>query len=122
MLGVYAMKSFTSIGDVSLDDLLNLLDAWEVGSLVDWQVQAWAERISEGEEWPLFDPADPRAALADVIQLLDLLYGQHILRQDIPALREYLATYQRSPDEASQSLDEYWARVPLEERRKLPRT
>ncbi len=114
------MREFTSIRAVSLSDLLQVLEAWELGQVAYWQVQDWAERISEGEEWPTFNIDDPKSAVANVIDLLDLMYVEHLLRQDIPALRAYLHTYLISPEKASQDLDAHWSRIELDERRKIP--
>lgn len=111
------MKKFTSIHDVTFDDLLEVLQAWEDGSLQYEEVQAWAEALYDSRVHPFESEDDKRSIIEAVIEDLSWMYTNPTLKEDIPALRQFLVMDQSSPREAWQFIKSYWETVDWEKRK-----
>ena len=59
---------------------------------------------------------DRRYALFSTLELLEMMYTNPTLEEDIPALKKYLLEGKEKPVEASQELDEYWSEVDFDSR------
>lgn len=100
------MRKFTSVHEVSFEDLLEVLQEWENGVLPYDEVQAWAETVFSSE-WHEYEKDDPRSVLVEVIQLLEDMYWEPILKKDIPVLRRILAEARNSPANAWRQRDAF---------------
>jgi hypothetical protein len=98
------MKKFTSIHDVSFGDLLEVLQEWEDDVLHFDKVQAWAETIFLSE-WHEYEKDDSRSILVMVIQMLEDMYWEPILKKDISILRQILTEAQTSTDRSWNQLN-----------------
>lgn len=60
-------------------------------------MQSWAERIYRldgREHLPEFPESDPRSVVGEVMGLLNFMYSIHVLRRDVPVLRQFLLVAQ----------------------------
>jgi hypothetical protein len=102
------MKRFTSIHEVSVEDALSVLQLWEEGQLPYDEVQGWAETVFLSG-WQEFERDDSRSVLAAVIEMLEDMYVEPVIKKDIPTLRMILLTAQDTPAKAWEQLDRFRA-------------
>ncbi len=98
--------------------LIELLDAWLLGTYDERQVHERAESImDEMAEVPNFAENDPRSILLEVLVHLDALNHQLIMKEDIPVMREFLSTPTGKETEAWTRWRQYWDTLDLQTRR-----
>jgi hypothetical protein len=111
------VKEYTSIHEVTFEDLLEVLQAWENDELPYPEVQGWAEGITYFLGWYEYAKDDPRSILLYLIDALDHMYTSPILKKDIPTLRQIAQEAQISVTSASSMLDNFYASVDWAHRR-----
>ncbi len=112
------MRKFTSTKDVSVNELIWLLNEWEDNTLSRDEVLYLAEEIDElyPTGWPSYSRTDSRSVLFGVLDLLITLHIQPILKEDIPYIRNFLIQGQTQPTEAWKVMTTYWSHVDREQR------
>jgi hypothetical protein len=101
------LKKFISIHEVTVQDILDVLDRWEKGQIESSDVLLFAERLDD-QGLPDYARQDPRSIWLMVIEALATLHVQPILKSDIPALKRCLGLSVHSPLEAWEFIDTYW--------------
>lgn len=107
-------KEFLSVSDVGFEDLAMVLDDWYSGKVVSSDVNDFAEGIVElcgPGGLPDLPLSNPRSILINIIQHLDILYGEILLKEDVPALKEVLELGKTSPEDASTKFNDYLVSV-----------
>src|SRR5690554_2303041 len=109
---------FTSIREIQLKDLLDVLDKWELGEVHATDVLVFAEYVENlaGDEWHKYSRHDSRSVQFGVLEALVTLHLQPILKDDIPALRQFLTLGEEAPLKAWQFIDTYWDSIEWEKR------
>ncbi len=112
------MRKFTSIEEVTIDKMVQLLNEWEVDKLSRDDVLCWAEEVQElcSKGRPSYPKADSRSVFFGSLSALVTLHIQPLLKEDIPALRKFLLEGQTNPLQAWQTIDDYWDRIDWEQR------
>ena len=98
--------------------LIKLLESWHSGVIDEREVHEQAERILEQAEGiPDYAETDPRSIAMEVLVQLDILDHQLITTEDIPIIREFLATPFGKEAEAWVRWHQYWNILDLRTRR-----
>ncbi len=89
--------------------IAQILDDWERGRAEAVDVMAFAENLFfpfgvRGD----YAPSDPRYEFVAIVGLLEMIYTNPILREDIPVLKEALALLPSKPTQAGTLLDQYF--------------
>jgi len=112
------MRKFTSIEDVSINDMVQLLDDWEDNKLTRGDILYLAEELQvlcpEGR--PSYPKDDSRSILFGVLSALVTLHIQPILKEDIPVIKKFLLDGQAEPINAWKMIDNYWDSIDWEQR------
>ena len=97
-----ALKVYNTKDEVSFEDVLDVLNGWESGSITREEAMGFAESLFYlGEpRWPDLPRSDERSVLFAVLEALEMMYTNPTLKSDIPALRKFLVDGQTSPIEA----------------------
>ena len=104
------LKRFTSIAEITFQDVWNVLDKWEKGEASTESIFAFAEDLYDlGPGWPDYPRNDQRSVLFAVLESLEMIYTQPTLPSDISALKEFLVVGKTHPLDAWALIDEYWA-------------
>jgi hypothetical protein len=89
--------------------LTSLLVRWQAGELTAAEVHAEAESLWDAEaEWPTLPEAQFGAIVIEVLQQLDIMNHQLILRQDTPAILAFLKAEPGEEQVAWQRWRAYW--------------
>ena len=98
--------------------LVKLLESWLSGVINEREVHEQAETIMEQAEGiPNYVETDPRSIAMEVLVQLDILNHQLITTEDIPIIREFLATPAGKEAEAWVRWRQYWNTLDLRTRR-----
>lgn len=111
-------RKFTSINDVTFEDVIYILHLWETNEANEKDVFSFAEHLYYLDEpgWPDYPRDDNRSILFAALESLEMMYSQPTLKNDIPALKKFLIMGQSSPVDAWQFIDKYWDSINWEER------
>jgi hypothetical protein len=113
-------RKFISTNEVTIDDVLNVLEQWEENLLSDEDVIFFAESLYDlGPGWPVYPRSDKRSVLFGALDALAMLYVQPTLKSDIPALKAFLALGQVDPLPAWELLEQYWSNIDWNARLKI---
>lgn len=112
------LKKFTSIDEITFQDIFEILEQWEKEMIDDEDVLNFAEGIYYLDEskWPDYPNSDQNSVLFATLQLLAALHIEPILKSDIPALRNFLTMGQLFPLKAWQFIDSYWDSIDKDKR------
>lgn len=77
---------------VTRESQLDLRDPWRTGSIEADNVRDEAEAMWGAYEWPDLPRTDPASIPIEVLSQLSILDHQHITRDHIPVLVEFLTT------------------------------
>jgi hypothetical protein len=103
---------------IERNTLIQLLDAWLLGTYDERQVHERAESImDEMAEVPNFSENDPRSIPLEVLVHLDALNHQLITKEDIPIMHEFLSTPIGKEAEAWTRWRQYWDTLDMQTRR-----
>lgn len=104
------MRKFTSTNNISVNEVLQLLNDWENDKLSRDDILYIAEGIDElyPNGWPSYPQTDSRSILFGVLDLLITLHTQPILKEDLPHIRRFLTNGQTQPTKAWETMDTYW--------------
>lgn len=106
------LRQCTSIHDISLEALAEVLTLWEAGEVDTDEVFAFAEQLHDaGPGFPSYPKHDIRAVIVTVLDALVMMYSNPTSKADIPALKECVRMAELSPDQAIQFLDSYWKTI-----------
>ena len=107
------MKEFTSIHEVTFADVLTVLEQWNQGIFGSEDVLVFAESLFDLSEWgwPKYAHAHPLSVLFAALEMLELVYVNPILKEDIPALQAFLQRGQTDPLGAWSAMERYWASI-----------
>ena len=113
------MKNFSTIYEVTFEDVLEILNRWQSGSMTREEVFDFAESLyylNTPYGFPEVPKDDRRYVLFSTLELLEMMYTNPTLEEDIPALKRYLLAGKENPVGASKELDEYWSEVDFDSR------
>lgn len=101
-------KIYNCPHEVHFEDLYNVLDDWEADRADFNDVFGFAEGLSFiGGGYPFYPEDDPRYVIVNILGYLDMGYSYPILKEDIPAMKEYLISGQDSPQNAWKKFESY---------------
>lgn len=107
---------------IEFNDVERILDDWSKDQATSREVLDFVEHLGQsGGGFPNYPQADPRSVIYAILENLESLYAQPILREDIPAFKEVLRKGRRNPREAWNDLHQYFKQVDWEERLKSGR-
>ena len=111
-MSIKPLKRFTSTNDVTLDYLIEALEAWEKGEVSREDMMVFAEYLYElGPGFPSYPADDVRSIIMNVLDALAMMYTDPTIPSDIPALKQSLHMARTSPSEAIDFLHSYWESV-----------
>ncbi len=112
-------KISSSINDVTYQDVLDILDKWEKDEIDREDAFVFAESLFDLAEagWPYYPDGDKRSVLFGVLESLELMWGNPTLKEDIPALKQFLTMGQTAPNDAWQYIGAYWKGINWDQRR-----
>ncbi len=112
------LKKFTSILDITFEDIGNVLCLWETNEVNEEDVFIFAEDLYYLDTlgWPDYPRDDTRSILFAVLESLEKIYSQPTLKDDIPALKKFLNIGQASPIDAWSYIDNYWDSIDWDKR------
>ena len=114
-------RIYKTYSDINAEDLINLLTLWEEKKIKAVEVMLFGEEVFDDlcdKRWPEPEKSSKEYFLISVIELLERLYTNPILPEDIPILKKTLLISQGDPTEADRMLDDYFDKIEWEERLK----
>lgn len=110
-------KTFYCPHEVRFEDLYEVLDDWEADRADFNDVFGFAEGLYFiGGGYPFYPINDSRYAISDILGYLNMGYSYPILKEDIPAFKEYLIAGQVSPLEAADTFSSYLSSLDIDAR------
>jgi len=110
-------KSFDCPHDVDASDLMTILDDWERGDCKTDEVFSFAEGIAFiGGGLPDYPTSDKRSVKYIVLETLEQIYGDPILKKDIDVLKRALLKSRNQPERAHEMIHKYFDSINWEER------
>lgn len=101
--------------------LRDLLRAWQRGELTAREVHESAEAILRQVGRPIVPEEDSHSIPLEVVSQLDILNHQWIVRDDIPAILDFLNTEPGDEILAWSRWRSYWAGIDYEARKRMLR-
>ena len=98
--------------------LRDLLRKWAQGRLSERQVHDEAEKLWNSEVWAYVSEADDRSIAIEVLSQLDAMNHQLVIKDDIPAMGDFLNTPLGSSLQGWKSWKKYWASLNFDSRRR----
>ncbi len=111
------LKKFTSMSDVSLEYLSEVLELWGANKMNESEILLFAEQLHDlGPGFPSYSITDTRSVVVNVLDALVMMYSNPTVKEDIPALQHCIDIARTSPEEALRFLDSYWQSIDWDSR------
>jgi len=102
------------------DKIYSLLNRWRTDSISKEQVLIEAEdlfgKYYKGVDFPM---SDYKSILIEILSQLEIINHQWIIKDDIPAILEFMKTSKGNELQAWEKWEEYWNKIDFEKREKL---
>ncbi len=99
--------------------IIDLLARWRLDQLTEVELHEEIESIWERDDWSQYPHEDSRSILVEVLSQLEVLNHQLIIKEDIPAIVDFLSTPKGKELEAWKNWMAYWDNVDYERRKQL---
>jgi hypothetical protein len=98
-----------------------LLERWQRGEIDERIVHDEAEAMLEQADWPVYQEADPRSIVVEVLSHLEILDHQLITREDIPTMIAFLDVATGQEPLGWDAWRRYWNAIDFDVRRQALR-